>query len=138
MSKMLITINGKIYTVEHIEMYELPLLYLDDCSKWYIAQSSAEAGVMARNYWEDMARNYKKEFIAIVGEEILISWALGEYAGPGSEQVKSLEDWLDLFLTRPEEHFASYDGMEVLCRINNNLMDKLNFSENNCVCYRVN
>jgi len=90
----------------------LPMVVLDDGREFYIAEDSDSAGEAAREYWEDLARNDPKEFACIVGEETLINWSLGEYAGPGSTKVSSLEEWLDLWLTIPEEHFASYDGAE--------------------------
>ena len=48
----------------------------------------------------------------MVGEKTLVAWGLRQYAGPGSTQVKSLEEWLDLWLDTPEEHFASCDSEE--------------------------
>ena len=74
--------------------------------------SREEAGEEARVYWADMADSDPKEFTCMVGEETLVAWALGKYAGPGSTRVKSLDEWLDLWLDTPEEHFASYDGDE--------------------------
>ncbi len=59
-----------------------------------------------------MAENDSKEFVCMVGEETLVAWALGQYAGPGSTHVQSLNEWLDLWLNTPEEHFASYDSCE--------------------------
>ena len=70
------------------------------------------AGESAREYWEDLAKNDPEEFACIVGEETLIAWALGQWAGPGTSQVRSLNEWLDLWLDTPEEHFATWDGEE--------------------------
>lgn len=74
--------------------------------------SREDAGEAAREYWADMAESDPKEFTCMVGEDTLIAWGLGKYAGPGSTRVKSLGEWLDLWLDTPEEHFASYDGEE--------------------------
>jgi hypothetical protein len=82
----------------------------------YILFSDREtAGKAARAYWEDMARNDPKEFTCIVGSDTLISWALGNPDGPGSVKVDSLDEWLDLYLDSPEQHWAGYDGTE--CKV---------------------
>lgn len=80
--------------------------------EYYLFEDNETAGQLARDYWEDMARNDPTEFRAMVGDDTLIAWALGEYAGPGTTQVSSLDEWLDLWLDTPEEHWASYDSDE--------------------------
>jgi hypothetical protein len=84
----------------------------EDGEEYYLFRDREEAGEAAREYWEDLALNDPREFTCLVGEETLIQWGLGIYAGPGSTHVKSLEEWLNLWLNAPEEHFASYDGQE--------------------------
>jgi hypothetical protein len=37
---------------------------------------------------------------------------MGQPAGPGSNQVSSLSEWLDLWLSTPEEQWAGYDSEE--------------------------
>jgi len=83
-----------------------------DKGDFILFEDSEIAGKEAREYWEDMAENDSKEFVCMVGEETLVAWALGQYAGPGSTHVQSLNEWLDLWLNTPEEHFASYDNCE--------------------------
>ena len=68
------------------------------------------AGNEHRDYYRDMARNDPDEFLCMVGRETLVSWALGQAAGPGYEKVHSLDEWLELLKDYPEEHFATYDG----------------------------
>jgi len=85
----------------------------DGRREWYLAESSEAAGEKAREYWADMAANDPKEFVCMVGEQTLIQWGMGHRAGPGTTQVKSLNEWLDLHLNTPEEHFASYDSSEI-------------------------
>lgn len=80
---------------------------------YYLAEDSEAAGKAAREYWEDMAENDPKEFTCMVGEETLVQWGLGRSAGPGSTHVRSLQEWLDLWLDTPEEQWASYDGNEI-------------------------
>jgi len=80
--------------------------------EYYLFPDTETAGKAAHEYWADMAKNDPKEFACLVGEETLVQWGLGQYAGPGSTQVANLAEWLDLHLTVPEEHFASYDGVE--------------------------
>ena len=93
--------------------------------RYTIAKDSDEAGKAAREYWTDMAANDPSEFACMVGEETLVQWGMGQSAGPGSEKVSSLDEWLDLYLTRPEEHFASHDGEERKAAINAALADAL-------------
>ena len=90
----------------------LPMIETEDCQEFYLAENSEEAGEKAREYWENMAQDDPKEFTCLVGEKTLVQWGLGQYAGPGSTQVKSLSEWLDLWLNTPREHFASYDSIE--------------------------
>jgi hypothetical protein len=84
----------------------------DGRMEWHLFASTEDAGKAAREYWLDMAENDPTEFRTMVGDETLIAWALGRYAGPGHTRVKSLEEWLDLWLDTPEEYFAGYDGTE--------------------------
>lgn len=88
------------------------LISLYDGREFYIFSSSEIAGDVAREYWKDMAENDPREFTCIVGEKALIAWGLGQNYAPGSVGVNSLEEWLDLTSTVPEEHWASYDGLE--------------------------
>lgn len=90
-----------------------------------IFQNSEEAGKAAREYWKDMAENSPKEFTYVVGEETLIQWGLGRPAGLGGAQASSLEEWLDTYLDVPEDHFASYDGKEIECKISRALAEEL-------------
>ncbi len=110
---MYIKIGGSLEEVE-LENHRGSYLPMLNCGRreWYVAKDSDEAGEQAKKYWKDMAENDPKELACIVGEETLIQWGLGRCAGPGSTQVKSLEEWLDLWLTTPEEQWASYDGDE--------------------------
>lgn len=80
--------------------------------EYHIADSAETAGKAAREYWKELAESDPGEFTAIVGQETLVKWALGQYAGPGTTQVKSLEEWLDLHIDVPEEQWAGYDGEE--------------------------
>ena len=90
----------------------LQMITTKDNEEYYIFRDREQAGEAAREYWEDLAQDDPREFACLVGEETLISWGLGNYAGPGSTHVKSLTDWLDLWLDTPEEQFASYDSQE--------------------------
>ena len=62
--------------------------------------------------------------MAILGAETLISWALGRAAGPGTSKVKSLKEWLDLYLDAPEEHFEEEYEVEA---IGQNLVETFGF-----------
>ena len=83
-----------------------------DDSSWPVEylffRTREDAGQYVRDYWEDYVDSESpEEVVAILGAETLISWALGRAAGPGSAKVKSLKEWLDLYLDAPEEHFDS-------------------------------
>lgn len=107
-----ITIGGEKYDVDSVEdAGDLKMVTIGRL-EFYVAEDSETAGKAARARWEDMAENDPKEFACMVGEDTLIQWGMGHYAGPGSEKVKSLQEWLDVTAEHPEEEFASYDGSE--------------------------
>ncbi len=107
-----IIIDGDFHVVENItEWGELSTIDTEEYG-FYVARDSAEAGEAARECWEDMAKADPVEFRHMVGDATLVSWALGQSAGPGTTKVNSLDEWLDLHIDAPEEHFASYDGEE--------------------------
>jgi hypothetical protein len=109
---MKITIDGEEHEVDEVLDYgQLPMIRIGRL-EFYVAKDSKAAGKAARQYWVDMAENNKSEFRSLVGDDALIAWALGEYGGPDSTKTKSLEEWFDLSLNVPEEHFAGYDGTE--------------------------
>jgi len=134
---MKIVIDKQGLTAKDIsEMGYLPLITTED-GEYYLAQSSKQAGEAARQYWQDMIKFNKKEFVAIIGQETLVSWALGEFAGPGTEQVQSLEEWLNLWLRVPAEQWATYDNAERnVDYISPTLQKKLGFTPK--VAYRAN
>lgn len=110
---MKIKIDGQWYEVEKcLGATGYNLIETDTGEEFYLFESAEEAGKEARKYYEEMAQDDPEEFACIVGEETLIQWGLGNYAGPGTSQVSSLEEWLDLWLDTPEEMWASYDGEE--------------------------
>lgn len=109
----------------------------DDGTEYVLALDAETAGQAARERWAEMAENDPSEFRAMVGDDCLVNWALGQYAGPGTTQVKSLEEWLDLHLDIPEEEFAGYDGLEVdVDRIGSELAEEIGFIPT--VAYRTN
>ncbi len=136
---MKIKFNGEIFTVKEVQNYGyLPMLELEDGTEWYIAENQEQAGIKAREYWEELAQNDPAEFACFVGEKTLVAWGLGQYAGPGYSQVKSLDEWLDLWLDTPEEHFAGYDGEEVDVEVlSRDLYEELGFSFDPADCTAV-
>ena len=92
--------------------YGTTLEFDDEPGEWYIFETHEEAGQAARKYWEDLANDDPAEFRAIVGDEALIGWSLGQSRAVGATAVSSLNEWLDLWLDVPEEEFARYDGNE--------------------------
>jgi len=109
-----------------------------ECGQEYIlAPDSEVAGKVARERWREMAENEPTEFRLMVGDDVLVAWALGLPAGPGSTKVSSLDEWLDLYLDAPEEDLASYDGEECAVeRVSATLCEALGFIPT--VAYRTN
>lgn len=135
---MKLRINGTEYGVESVYSGGyLDLLELDDGTSWYVARSSEAAGIVARNYWEELANYDPREFTCLIGEETLIQWGLGNIASPGSTPVSSLDDWLDLWLDTPEEQWANYDGTEAdVSDVSSELAEDLGYTPT--VAYRHN
>lgn len=136
---MKITIDGETNEVDEFsinEGYYLTGITLEDGREFSVAESSEVAGRAARKYWEDLAHDDPAEFRCMVGDENIIQWALGEYAGPGTTKVNSLDKWLDLFLNVPEEEWATYDGVECEFEADEELAALLEFDEG--VAYRRN
>jgi len=139
--KNLIIINGELAEVLSINNYGYGYnLVCDNGREYTLFHTREDAGTAAREYWEDMAKNDKEEFTCMVGEKTLIAWCLGEYAGPGTTQTNSLNDWLDLWLYVPEEQWAMYDGNEIeSAQFNNNLANEIDTEyRKQVVLYRTN
>jgi hypothetical protein len=134
-----IRINGELFAVTEtraIGYGDLVEIETWEGETFILSESSENAGLAARERWEDMARNDRSEFACMVGEETLVSWALGEYAGPGSTKVTSLSEWLDLWLDTPFEEWASYDSEEREVERVGKLVNDLGFKPG--VAYRTN
>ena len=100
-----------------------------DTQSWptevYLFRSREDAGQYVRDYWEDFVNHESPdEIVAMMGAETLISWALGRLAGPGTIKVKSLEEWLDLYLDVPEKHFEEEFDVDA---IGENIVEILGF-----------
>jgi hypothetical protein len=138
-SGMWIQIDGEKIEVIRVDSDGyLPMLYLDDRSEWYVAESSKDAGDAAMKYWKDMANNDIEKIKEIIGDETLIQWGLGQYAGPGWKKVRSLDEWIKLWKDTPEEQWATYDGNEVDVVLSDELKEELGFDDKNAVAYRDN
>ncbi len=113
--------------------------YLRDGNReWVVFQNREEAGEAARDYYLDMAKNDPEEFACMVGEKTLVAWGLGQMAGPGYVAVRNLQEWCDLYLDLPEEHFGSYDGTEYEGTVSLEVMEELGFAFKEVVFYRHN
>ena len=136
---MQMTLDGD----ERIEVDEVRQIHPEEGSgaiveegsrEWYVFDSFESAGSFARKHWADMPAS---ELRCIIGDEVLVAWALGEWAGPGSTQVRSLGEWFDLHKDAPEETLASYDGES--CDVDSvtpALVEELGFTP--VVAYRIN
>lgn len=138
---MSLLIDGDEFeVVEVIHNYargQMAMVRTDEQWEFYLALDSESAGELAADYWRDMARDDATEFRHLVGDDALVSWALGEYAGPGSTQVRSLDEWLELWVNTPEEQWASYDGVECeVERVSEDIISEIGFTPT--VAYRAN
>ncbi|HEY5606259.1 MAG TPA: hypothetical protein VIL45_07050 [Thermoplasmata archaeon] len=135
-----IMIDGEIYNVERIHSVgygDLHHATMDDGTEWYLSADSESAGEAAKERWRDMVESDPSEFRCMVGDETLVQWALGNAAGPGSAQVSSLEEWLELTADHPEEEWGSYDGREADAHdASEELVEELGYSPG--VAYRHN
>lgn len=109
---LIVEIDGERIEIDEVHDYGVGHMITGEGREWVLFEDSDEAGKKAREYWADEAEHDPNSFTEMVGAETLIQWGLGRAAGPGSTMVNSLEEWLDLWLNNPEEHFASYDSNE--------------------------
>lgn len=134
-----IRIDGELFHVTNTrEIGYGDLVEIDTSeSESFIVSSSPEtAGEAASQRWREMAQDDPQEFACIVGEATLVSWALGQYAGPGNTQVRSLDEWLELVADHPQEEWAGYDGYERTVDRVGKLASELGFTPT--VAYRSN
>lgn len=130
-----ITIDGEVLEVDDVTVWGAHAQVNCEGRAYIVFADADDAGQAAREYWADMAANEPAEFRCIVGDDALIQWAMGQYAGPGSTQVSSLTEWLDLALDCPEEHFASYDGEACeVDAVSSDIADEIGFTPT--VAYR--
>jgi hypothetical protein len=117
-------IHSKFFTVAEEDCRSHSSTHADiivqsDTSSWptdiMLFKTREDAGEWVRQYWEDYIDGESNdEIVAILGADTLISWALGQEAGPGSSKVKNLNEWLDLHIDTPEEHFEEEYDIEVI------------------------
>jgi hypothetical protein len=121
-----VIVDGEKFSVTDIYVGDSPEISCGRSINYNVFENSKEAGKAARRYFEEMADHDLDELRSIIGDEVLIQWGLGQHAGPGDTPVKSLEEWLDLWLNNPEDHWASYDGDETEGTISAALADEIN------------
>ncbi len=103
-------------------------------NKYYIFMNNDDAGETAREYYAEMADKCPDEILSMVGVRALIEWSRGCSYAAGCIGVSSLDEWLDLWLNNPEEHFAC-DGVEInIEKMNKNMQEE--FCGLECVAYK--
>ena len=127
-------IHSKFFTVSEEDCRpqsstHAEILVQSDTSSWptdiMLFKTREDAGQYARQYWEDYVEcESSEEVVSLLGAETLISWALGRSAGPGTSKVNNLEEWLDLYIDTPEEHFEEEYSIEAIAT---NLVEILGF-----------
>ncbi len=139
---MQFTINDETYTADRIDECDdanVAMVTVEECSReYYLAENDEEAGKVAKARWADMAEHDKAEFRCMIGDEVLLSWAMGEANGPGNDKSPTnMQEWLDLVAKHPDEELASYDGEERdIDKADAELIEELGFAP--IVAYRHN
>ena len=135
MTQQRIRIDGSLFTVSKVLDYgDLPEIETDEGDSFILAEDAEQAGAKAADRWRDMTQNDPKEFECMIGAETLVGWALGQSAGHAG--CSSLEEFLELIATVPEEEFAGYDGQEREVNRVGTLVNELGFTPT--VAYRSN
>ncbi len=131
---MNVSIDDTEYIVEDI--YDSWILVTDSWEHFQVFESREVAWKKAREYWQEMLEYDQDEFVHMVWEGSLISWALWNRWWPGMGKVNSLHEWLDLHIDYAEEQFATYDSTERdVTDISNALVEELWFTPG--VAYRT-
>lgn len=108
--------------VDKVHAYgELPMIDIGRM-EYYVAPSSEVAGDAVRARWRDMLDNDPREFRAIIGDERLIQWGMGDSDEFG---ISSADEFIERVGEDPGEDLASYDGSEREARINLALAEEL-------------
>jgi len=136
-----IEISGETFAIEDVRsdspMDGLAEIETREGESFILAPDSETAGNCAALYWREMAEHDPQELVAIVGEQNLVAWAIGQPAGPGLVSVTSFEEWLGLWVDTPEEQWACYDGEERdIDSVSEELTEEVGFTPT--VAYRSN
>jgi hypothetical protein len=129
-----VEVDGRMSDVDDININTYLPMVSTDGKEYYLANSSGDAGEIAREYWQNMIDNNPEEFSSIIGVDVMAKWARGISAGPGNVRVRSLSDWLDLVSDHPEEEF-SVDSKELEAVLSEDLAKMLNLKPT-VVAYR--
>lgn len=131
---MRIKIDGEIYEIKRVHTSgDLPRIETYGRAEFILAEDSDKAGEVVAQRWRDMAKNDKREFRALIGDERLLQWAMGESDSFG---IDSMEDFFETVASVPAEDLASYDGTERDVDRVGKLRDELDFTPT--VAYRCN
>ena len=119
--------GSDFYVISQNEFYrgEFGMMTETSFGTLYLFRDEEEAGKYARKYWKDFVEDDPDEAVEILGANNLIQWALGRLAGPGTSKVRSLTEWLDLYLETADEHFE--EGPIDITAIGENLVEKAGF-----------
>jgi hypothetical protein len=112
-----IMIGGEPWTIADMDYREIStgiyeINVHEEGASFILAIDSETAGKAARDRFEDMKNSDPEELKAMIGTDVLIAWALDQFAGPGEEKANSFSHWLEIVSEHPEEEFAHYDGEE--------------------------
>lgn len=100
---------------------DLPVIdtgYEDYC----LARDRDTAGYVVRERWRDMRDNDRTKLRALLGDDRLIQWGLGESDSFG---ISSFDEFLERFGDSIEEELATYDGDEIEAEVNIKLATRI-------------
>ena len=101
MKQLLCVINDEVIQVIHSEEG-----YRAKRNYYNFFTSRKEAGEISHKIYEDMSIEEPEEFANEIGLPALIAWGKRESYAKGSVAVKSLTEWLDLFLKDPSDYWG--------------------------------
>jgi len=134
-----IRVAEKDYQIKEHKPFESGHMLISDEGKTFIVfKSKSEAGTSSKSFWKNLASKNPYIFLEAFGGAytnpyaeagvVLLKWALGEKAGPGSGKLKSIKEWFDLLEKEP--HY----GKEEKCEISPDLVKDLKLPKS-VVCY---
>ena len=111
------------------------ILELGDKTKWTMYQTSEEAGEAVYEYFKDLAKNDEQEFMTVINNRAQMKQSLDKLFKAGKTEIS--DEWLALWKRDPIMQWAVYEPIEYKAQIYDSFRDKINFTKNDVVLYRI-